>query len=272
VDLILNGEYKGNFDLCDKIDEKRVDLGELEEGVEEEPVDGGFLFEATQYAYREGFYINTTRGIILGLRYPDEDEVTVEQLEYITNKLNKVEQDGYNGIVDDIDFESFSKYLLVQELCGQSETFWSTYMTKKRNDDKIYFGPVWDFDLAFDNDRRVYSTLNKTNFLFKYDSSAGTMREFGVKLLNNEELLQRLLDGLNRTPSSPENAKVLVTILGIVFSMLAIFELINALLSIKGVKSNRSGLMVLNIIFGVIAGIYINSLGGIFGLVDSKKN
>jgi hypothetical protein len=54
--------------------------------------------------------------------------------------------------------------------------------------------------------------------------------------------------------------------------MLAIFELINALLSIKGVKSNRSGLMVLNIIFGVIAGIYINSLGGIFGLVDSKKN
>ena len=89
---------------------------------------------------------------------------------------------------------------------------------------------------------------------------------------NNEELLQRLLDGLNRTPSSPENAKVIVTILGIVFSMLAIFELINALLSIKGVKSNRSGLMVLNIIFGVIAGIYINSLGGIFGLVDSKKN
>ncbi len=90
--------------------------------------------------------------------------------------------------------------------------------------------------------------------------------------INNEELLQRLLDGLNRTPSSPENAKVLVTILGIAFSMLAIFELINALLSIKGVKSNRSGLMVLNIIFGVIAGIYINSLGGIFGLVDSKKN
>ena len=194
VDLILNGEFKGNFNLCDKIDEKRVDLGELEEGVEEEPVDGGFLFEATQYAYREGFYINTTRGIILGLRYPDEDTVTVEQLEYITNKLNKVEQDGYNGIVDDIDFESFSKYLLVQELCGQSETFWSTYMTKKRNDDKIYFGPVWDFDLAFDNDNRVYSTLNKTNFLFKYDSSAGTMREFGVQLLNNEELLQSVKD------------------------------------------------------------------------------
>ena len=65
-------------------------------------------------------------------------------------------------------------------------------MTKRRNDEKIYFGPVWDFDLAFDNDNRVFSTLNKTNFLFKYDSSAGTMREFAVKLLNNEKLLEKI--------------------------------------------------------------------------------
>ena len=199
VDLIVNGEYKGNFNLCDKIEyhKNRVELGELDEGVEEEPVDGGYLFEATQYAYKEGFYLNTTKGIILGLRYPEEDVVSVEQIEYINNKLNKVEQDAYNGIVDNIDFQSFSKYLLVQELCGQSETFWSTYMTKKRNDEKIYFGPVWDFDLAFDNDERVYSTLNKTNFLFKYDSSAGTMREFAVKSLNNEELLQNVKDMWN---------------------------------------------------------------------------
>ena len=65
-------------------------------------------------------------------------------------------------------------------------------MTKRRNDEKIYFGPVWGFDLAFDNDNRVFSTLNKTNFLFKYDSSAGTMREFAAKLLNNEKLLEKI--------------------------------------------------------------------------------
>ena len=196
VDVMVNGEFKGNYNLCDKIEynKNRVDLGELDENVEQEPIDGGFLFEATQYAYKEGYYLNTTRGIILGVKYPEKDDITVEQLQYINNKLNEVEADGYSGIVDNIDFESFSKYLLVQELCGQSETFWSTYMSKKRNDEKIYFGPVWDFDLAFDNDKRVYSTLDKTNFLFKYDSSAGTMREFVVKLLNNEQLLQKVKD------------------------------------------------------------------------------
>ena len=196
VDVMVNGEFKGNYNLCDKIEynKNRVDLGELDENVEQEPIDGGFLFEATQNAYKEGYYLNTTRGIILGVKYPEKDDITVEQLQYINNKLNEVEADGYSGIVDNIDFESFSKYLLVQELCGQSETFWSTYMSKKRNDEKIYFGPVWDFDLAFDNDKRVYSTLDKTNFLFKYDSSAGTMREFVVKLLNNEQLLQKVKD------------------------------------------------------------------------------
>ena len=199
VDLMVNGEFKGNYNLCDKIEynKNRMQLGELEEETEQEPIDGGYLFEATQYAFREGHYINTTNGIIIGVRYPKKKDITVEQLEYIKKKINEIESDGYNGIVDNIDFESFSKYLLVQELCGQSETFWSTYMSKKRNDEKIYFGPVWDFDLAFDNDRRVFSTLNKTNFLFKYDSSAGTMREFGVKLLNNEKLLQSVKDMWN---------------------------------------------------------------------------
>ena len=193
VDVMVNGEFKGNYNLCDKIElnKNRVQLGD-DENIEQEPVDGGFIFEATQYAYKEGYYLNTTRGIILGVRYPDKNDITPEQLDYIHNKLNEVESEAYSGVVDNIDFETFSKYLLVQELCGQSETFWSTYMTKRRNDEKIYFGPVWDFDLAFDNDRRVFSTLNKTNFLFKYDSSAGTMREFAVKLLNNEELLQNV--------------------------------------------------------------------------------
>ena len=197
VDIIFNGEFKGNYNLCDKIEfgKNRINLDELDETKNEEPeITGGYLLEATQYAYTEGFYLNTTRGIILGVRYPKQQYITTEQLQYIHNKFNQIESDAYNGIVDDIDFESFSKYLLVQELCGHSEVFWSTYMTKKRNDEKIYFGPVWDFDLAFDNDGRAYPTLNKTNFLFKYVSSAGTMREFAVKLLNNENLLQSVKD------------------------------------------------------------------------------
>ena len=89
--------------------------------------------------------------------------------------------------------------------------------------------------------------------------------------LGNEELLLRVLDGLNRKTVSVDEGKMIVTVLGVLFAVLAFFELINACLSIKGVKSNKSGLMVLNIIFGVLSGIYINSLAAIFGLVDGNK-
>ena len=87
----------------------------------------------------------------------------------------------------------------------------------------------------------------------------------------NEELLMKALDGLNKKSLSPEDGKVLVIVIGVLLSILAVLELINALLSIKGAKRNSAGLMVLNIIFGIFAGIYINSLGGIFGLVSEKK-
>ena len=88
----------------------------------------------------------------------------------------------------------------------------------------------------------------------------------------NEELLTKVLEGINKTDLSPDDGKKIVIIVGIVFIMLALVNLINAGLSGKGIKSSRAGLMVINIIFGVIAGIYINSLGGIFGLVDGKKD
>ena len=88
----------------------------------------------------------------------------------------------------------------------------------------------------------------------------------------NEELLNKIVEGLDKTDLSPERAKVFVCALGVAFSIVTLLQLINAILSIKGVKSSRVGLMIINIIFGVISGIYVNSLGGIFGLVDGKKD
>ena len=40
-------------------------------------------------------------------------------------------------------------------------------MYKERGDEKIYTGPVWDFDIAFDNDSRTHNELNSpTGYLF----------------------------------------------------------------------------------------------------------
>ena len=89
--------------------------------------------------------------------------------------------------------------------------------------------------------------------------------------IGDDEALQRMLDGLNR-PSMPlREGKIFVSTLGVVFIVLAFVVLINAGLAIKGKDSNKNRLMILNIVFGILSGVYINSLGGIFGLIERKK-
>ena len=52
-------------------------------------------------------------------------------------------------------------------------------MYKDRGDDMIYTGPVWDFDLAFENDNRTYPIMNLTDYIYRTKGScAGQMRSF----------------------------------------------------------------------------------------------
>ena len=96
----------------------------------------------------------------------------------------------YNGILDSIDLESYSKYFLVEEFSGDPDNVFSSfYFTKERNDDKFYFGPVWDFDLGFDNDRRLIPTSEKPEFTLNYGDSAGTTREFVKTLIGNKNVI-----------------------------------------------------------------------------------
>ena len=41
-------------------------------------------------------------------------------------------------------------------IIGNPDTFWSTYMYKNYNDDKLYTGPVWDLDIAANNDIKAW--------------------------------------------------------------------------------------------------------------------
>ena len=196
VDLIINGEFKGNYGFCDQVEEGkgRIEVTKMNEKCIQEPeISGGYVIAADQWAQMGGdkFY-ESDKGVIYTVKYPSDNDIVPQQLEYIKNKFNIVEDESYNNIVDKIDLETFCKYLLIEDLCGNGETFWSTYITKERNDDKFYFGPVWDFDISFDNDMRVYPVLEKKDFIFKYGSSAGTMDTFAIKILSNKNTIEKL--------------------------------------------------------------------------------
>ena len=86
-------------------------------------------------------------------------------------------------------------------------------LQKKRNDDKFYFGPALDFDLSFDNDKRLIPTSNKTEFCFNYCDSAGTMREFVKALIGNKNVIEYIEKTWEKLRETVLNDKILIDFL-----------------------------------------------------------
>ena len=233
VDVILNGNYQGNYYICDKLEvgKNRVDITKLEPTDNSEPnITGGYLLQIDASSGRSGRgggggwggggsggeanTFKTNKGIVGKIEFPKEDEITPEQKDYIIEKLNQFEDEVYNGIFDSIDLESYSKYFLVEEFSGDPDNVFSSfYFTKERNDDKFHFGPVWDFDLGFDNDRRLNPTSEKPEFCLNYGDSAGTTREFIKTLIGYKEVMGYIKNTWENLCDTVLNEKVLIDFL-----------------------------------------------------------
>ena len=189
VDVMVNGEYKGCYQLCDKIEVKkgRVDIQEMKPtDVSGEALTGGYLWEVDSYAYNEENYLYTQRGIGVTIHSPKDDEIVSAQQSYVTSYYQSLEDAAYKASVTNtqwreyVDYSTFARYFLINQFSGNPDLYWSMYMYKQRGDQKAYTGPVWDFDLAFDNDNRVYPLKNATDYLY---GIAGEPAAFARKML-----------------------------------------------------------------------------------------
>ena len=178
VDVLLNGEYKGCYQLCDQVEVNpgRVEITEMKPtDIEGTALTGGYFVEVDAYAYDETSWFNSNKGNPVTIKSPSDDEIVTEQYNYIMNYFNKMESQWQTYL----DLNTFLRHFLVGEMSGNTDTYWSVYMYKDRDNDKMYTGPVWDFDLAFENDNRTYPVNNKTDYIYRSGGScAGNMKSF----------------------------------------------------------------------------------------------
>ena len=213
VDLVVNGEYVGTYQLCDQMEvvHGRIETDAMTAADITLPnLSGGYLVEIDGYAYGSPWdptaqpepvkFTSQQRAVPVTVKYPKDDNIVDAQFNYIESHFNAMESalfasnytDPVNGLRKYMDVPSFIRYFIIGELTGNPDAYWSVYMVKKRNDDKFYFGPVWDFDIAFDNDNRVHPIEGKTEWLFTYTGGAGNVKDYVSRCLSDPQLYNEI--------------------------------------------------------------------------------
>lgn len=178
VDLYVNGAYRGSYTLMERVNlgKGRVEIDELKDnqgGVNDgwPNVTGGYLLEWDfRQAGDHNINVNNS-GAWVAINEPeDEDDgsgITSTQIGYISDYLAEADDALFAGnFTDDnvgwkkyIDASSAVDYYIAMELMkpidGNMHT--SVFMYKKRDvttegDGKLFFGPLWDFDIAMGNE------------------------------------------------------------------------------------------------------------------------
>lgn len=167
VDVVVNGQYQGNYQISDQIDIRphRVDIVEQDVPLATNAdISGGYLLEVD--GFRDGNYFTTSYyNTPVRIHKPDEDDIVAVQNSYIRNYVNMFERRlrstkftdpvaGYRHVVDSA---SLIDWYLCTEISANIDGFYSTYFYKEQNDSLLYFGPLWDYDIAYDNDWRIWS-------------------------------------------------------------------------------------------------------------------
>ena len=188
VDLVLNGEFLGNYQISDQVEVRphRVDIMEQDLPLSDtSDISGGYLLEVDGFA--DGNCFNTNRyWLTIRIHYPDEDDIVERQKDYIRNYINDFEgvlagddyTDAEKGYRQWVDSASLADWYICTELSANIDGFWSTYFYKEQDDPLLYWGPLWDFDIAYDNDYRKPGTTDRMMTEYGY----GQTREWMVRM------------------------------------------------------------------------------------------
>ncbi len=207
VNLYLNNSYNGLYVLMEKIkrDKNRVNISKLASTSNSgSGLTGGYIFKIDKstgadpnqqayYTLDNSFRSKyDTGGKLINIppygpkknietyflyEYPDFDEISVQQKQYLQNYLNEFEDsllsanftDTNTGYAKYIDVNSFIETMLLNEFSINPDAYrLSTFFFKDKNN-KLKAGPIWDYNLAFGNYDRT-AIYGGTTWIFNFNN------------------------------------------------------------------------------------------------------
>ncbi|MEO7175179.1 MAG: CotH kinase family protein [Saprospiraceae bacterium] len=169
-EVVLDGSYQGVYTLTERIkrDKNRVDINKMEaKDTTGTKVTGGYIIKIDRNdtpGWNSNFsFPNFPDGkTFLSYEYPKAEDIQPAQATYIQSFVDSFEvaldgpeyQNPGSGWRNFADEKSAIDYMFSNEMSKNVDGYrLSTYFYKQREDKgrKIFFGPAWDFDLAWYN-------------------------------------------------------------------------------------------------------------------------
>ena len=184
IDLYIDGQYSGLYLLTEKIEvgESRVDINNLENDTQllndslldfydkieieqdgkwltsynipnnPEDITGGYLLQIDNHPWYYKNKMSSFQTEHHNVEVSSPKYASQTQIEYISDFCKSLESDLVKGNLNGIDLISFVNYYLVQEVLANTDSSSYFYFKDSSNvSDKIYAGPIWDFDLSLGN-------------------------------------------------------------------------------------------------------------------------
>ena len=168
-EVVVNNIYNGIYVFTEKIkrDNGRVDIAKLDlDDNFGDSLTGGYIFRVDYWNQNNSWISNYNNpnfpndAVRYVYNYPDYDEITVQQKNYIQNLVGDFEDALWSNDFEDpilgyrpyINTRSFIDYFIVNEFARNVDGFKKSrnfYKDKSSKDSLIYAGPVWDFDWAY---------------------------------------------------------------------------------------------------------------------------
>lgn len=186
VDLYVNHKYYGNYMLCQPIDKKyRVKTSGSEKS---------FLLETETFKERlkpEATYLDRGNDYYLEIVEPSKpNEALVEYATEVFDKLDEIiyglkEEDSLLELSKYADVDSFVSAYVMNALTNDIDSgSHSTFCFYDDKTEKMYMGPIWDYDKAWGNQKAINGDIRLCSYSYRWPEKLGENAEFRSLVLD----------------------------------------------------------------------------------------
>ena len=176
IEVVLNGDYIGLYFLTEtiRIDEDRVNIFEQkDQETDPDLVPYGWLVEVDNYYDECQITIPECSGWNLTLRYHSPENLSDEQLKWLTDEFKSINSAVYSTDKTStlweeyLDVESMARFFILQEVMDNPDGFHGSFYLHKdmKDNSKWVAGPIWDL-VCYNRDKTDYTFRMKVHYGF----------------------------------------------------------------------------------------------------------